>query len=242
MDHHHDHQPSGLPRALDLDAEVFASNLAAVIALIEHPAVLSIVDLGAGSGAGSRLLRERFPDAVITGVDNDPEMLRMLGDQGFATVEADLDLGYPALGADLVWASSSFHHVADPARLLEGIRKSLNPGGVLAVVELAGLPLFLGGSELELRCHAAAAAEGWNHHPDWAPAIEAAGFTVARSEVSTDAEATPAAREYAREWFARFLLLASLSAEDRDAVSHLLNTLGEIALQPRTTRTVWIAS
>jgi SAM-dependent methyltransferase len=241
MDHHHDHQPSDLPRALDLDAEVFASNLAAVMNLIEQPDVRTIVDLGAGSGAGSRLLRERFPNAAVTCVDNDPQMLRMLGDQGFATVEANLDHGFPALQADLVWASSSFHHVANPARLLAGIREALGADGLLVVVELAALPLFLGGSELERSCHAAAAAEGWNHHPDWAPVIEAAGFTVTRSEVSSSAEATPAAREYAREWFARFLLLETLSADDRDAVARLLDSPDELALEPRTTRTVWIA-
>ena len=77
----------------------------------------------------------------------------------------------------------------------------------LLVVELAAPPRFLRhprGALLEQRCHAAAAAEGWNHHPNWTPVIEAAGFSVTRSEVTTTTPVTPDAREYARQWFARF--------------------------------------
>lgn len=56
-------------------------------------------------------------------------MLELLRKQGFAVVEADPDDGFPGLAGslttanavaeaplDLVWASSSLHHVANPAR------------------------------------------------------------------------------------------------------------------------------
>ncbi|WP_354351244.1 class I SAM-dependent methyltransferase [Pseudarthrobacter sp. PvP090] len=259
---HHSHQRSGSHdqhRVLDLDAEVFGEHLAAVLDVTGVPAARRVVDLGAGTGAGSRLLRERYPDAALTCVDNDPQMLELLRGQGFAVVEADLDDGFPALAGslvtadaaaetpvDLVWASSSLHHVAHPARLLSGVRRALAPGGVLAVVELAALPRFLShprGALLEQRCHAAAAAEGWNHHPDWSPVLEAAGFGVIKSEVTTIAPATPAAREYAQQWFARFSRLAALTADDRDAVEDLLERFSDdVELEPRTTRTVWVAT
>lgn len=262
---HNDHQPhqrSGShdqPRVLDLDAEVFGDHLAAVLDLTGVSAARRVVDLGAGTGAGSRLLSRRYPDAALTCVDNDPEMLGLLRGQGFAVVEADLDDGFPGLAGslitadvvaeapvDLVWASSSLHHVAHPARLLSGVRRALAPAGVLVVVELAGLPRFLSqprGALLEQRCHAAAAAEGWNQHPDWTPVIEAAGFRVTRSEVTAVAPVTPAAREYARQWFARFSHLAALTADDRDAVKDLLERFSDdIELEPRATRTVWVAT
>ena len=256
---HHAHRSQDQHRLLDLDAEVFGEHLAAVLDVTGVPAARSVVDLGAGTGAGSRLLRERYPDAALTCVDNDPQMLELLRGQGFAVVEADLDDGFPALGGslitanaeaetpvDLVWASSSLHHVARPARLLSGVRRALAPGGVLVVVELAALPRFLSnprGALLEQRCHAAAAAEGWNQHPDWTPVLEAAGFGVTRSGVTTIAPVTPAAREYAQQWFARFSHLAALTAYDRDAVEDLLGRFSDdVELEPRATRTVWAAT
>lgn len=233
---------------------MFTDNLTAVADLIEVTEVRTVVDLGAGSGAGSRLLRRRYPGATVTCVDNDPQMLEALREQGFAAVHADLDDGFPAVPVgsgtvpapvDLVWASSALHHVTDPAGLLSGVRRVLSPGGVLVVVELAGLPRFLTtptGISLEDRCHAAAAAAGWNRHPDWTPVIEAAGFVVTRSVVTTSAPDTADAREYAAQWFARFAQLPGLTAHDRTAIDrmrHELSTTTE--LTPRTTRTVWVA-
>lgn len=258
---HRTHQRLGSQdqhRVLDLDAEVFG-DLSAVLDLAGVTAARSVVDLGAGTGARSRLLRERYPDASVMCVDNDPNMLDLLSKKGFAVVGADLNDGFPARAdslipadsgaeapVDLVWASSSLHHVADPARLLSGVRRATAPGGVLVVVELAALPRFLSdprGVLLEQRCHGAAAAEGWNYHPDWTPVIEAAGFSVTQSEVTTIAPVTPAAREYAQEWFARFSHLAALTADDRDAVKDLLKRFPEdLELEPRATRTVWVAT
>ena len=257
--HHQRSRSHDQHRVLDLDAEVFGDHLAAVLDLTGVVAARGVVDLGAGTGAGSRLLRERFPDAAVTCVDNDPQMLGLLREQGFAVVEADLDDGFPALTGslitadaaaeapvDLVWASSSLHHVAHPARLLSGVRRALAPGGVLVVVELAALPRFLShphGALLEQRCHTAAAGEGWNDHPNWTPVIEAAGFVVTQSEVTTAAPVTPAAREYARQWLARFSHLAALTADDRDALEDLLERFSDdIDLKPRATRTVWVAT
>jgi SAM-dependent methyltransferase len=255
------HQRPGSPnqqRVLDLDAEVFGDQLAAVLDLAGVPTARSVVDLGAGTGTGSRLLRTRFPDAAVSCVDNNPQMLELLREQGFGVVEADLNDGFPALAGsltaagavadapvDLVWASSALHHVAHPDRLLSGVRRALAPDGVLLVVELTALPRFLGQprAPLEQRCHVAAAAAGWNHHPDWTPVIEAAGFSVARSEVTTTAPVTAAAREYARQWFARYAHLAGLTAVDRDAVEDLLVRFsGDIDLEPRATRTLWVAT
>ncbi len=267
---YHDHQAHpeadghGLHRGLDLDAEVFRDQLAAVLDLTGLSDVRAVVDLGAGTGAGSRMLRTRFPNAEVTCIDNDPRMVKLLRKQGFNVLEADLDRGFPALAGssgrkdvpadgltDLVWASSSLHHIADPARLLAGVRRALAPGGVVVVVELATLPRFLsdpslgdpGAALLEQRCHATAAVEGWNHYPDWTPVVEAAGFVVARSEVTTVAPATPAAREYAREWFMRFSQLAALTPDDREAVNTLLERLSDdLDLKPSATRTVWVAT
>lgn len=243
----HDHY-SGL----DLDALVFREQLAAVLDHADRPEAHAIVDLGAGTGAGSRLLRDRYPEASVTCIDHDPHMVNQLRAQGFAVVEADLDNGFPSLpdteahSVDLIWASSSLHHISDPARLLTGSSQFLAPDGVLLVVELATLPTFLSHgpqTQLEARCHAAATAEGWNYHPDWTPTIETSGFTVTKSTLTTTAPVTPEARQYAHQWFSRFAHLKALSSQDRHEVTHLLEQLtDDLDLQPQATRTIWVAT
>ncbi|WP_107451815.1 methyltransferase domain-containing protein, partial [Actinacidiphila rubida] len=93
-----------------------------------------VVDLGCGTGAGTLALLARFPDAEVTAVDFSPAHLNRLrekaAERGVAgrvrTVRADLDAGWPDLGRpDLVWASASLHHMADPDRTLQRIRDVL---------------------------------------------------------------------------------------------------------------------
>ncbi|MFD0482108.1 class I SAM-dependent methyltransferase [Kineococcus sp. GCM10028916] len=239
MDHHaphrtghgHEHEHGEQESVLDLDAEVFGAQLGEALDLVPVTTPRRVVDLGAGTGTGTRLLRSRFPDAHLTAVDNSPAMAERLRQQGFDVHEADLDAGFPPLGpVDLVWASSSLHHVADPAALLAGVRTALAPGGVFVVLELDGLPRFLTASEPEDRAHAAAAAAGWNHYPEWQSVLEAAGFSVTRTSLTTTAPDGPTARRYARLWFDRF---AQAFGIDLPEVPD--------GFAPRVTRTVWVA-
>ncbi len=244
--HHGAHHDHGHSRVLDLDAEVFGAQLEQALTLAAPAAVGRIVDLGAGTGAGSRMLRAHFPEAEIICVDNDPVMLGRLHEQGFGTLAVDLDRGLPAVGGpvDLVWMSSSLHHVRHPERLLSDVRSTLAVDGVLIVVELAGLPSFLAGDDgLEDRCRAAADADGWNRHPDWRPFLESAGLAVTGHRIASSAPVTPAAREYARTWLGRYRQLPGIASSDREALSELLSRSDtELPLVPRATRTAWIAT
>lgn len=111
------------------------------------------------------------------------------------TVRADLDeAAWPDLGSpDLAWASASMHHMADPDRALRTVHDMLAPGGLFAVVELAGHPRFLPESApqdrpgLEERVHTAAdrlqAAHMSHRGADRGPKPTAAGF---RADGRTD--------------------------------------------------------
>ncbi|OLT52095.1 trans-aconitate 2-methyltransferase [Cellulosimicrobium sp. CUA-896] len=154
----HDAQPdpaveAALAELLDLDAAVFAGLLADVVARVAAAApapVRTVLDLGAGTGTGTVALARAFPAAQVVAVDASPAMLeRTLGAAEAAgvadrvrTVEADLDAAWPdtpdTRPADVVWASASLHHVADPARVLRDAHAALAPGGLVAVVEITG--------------------------------------------------------------------------------------------------------
>ncbi len=198
--HHRDHHPQHdvLTEVLDLDAEIFAPAMREVHQDIERTAdspVRTILDLGAGTGAGTLGLLQFFADATATAVDASAEMLRHLERRAEAlalsgritTVGADLDEGLPATEpVDLAWASASLHHLADPARTVAQIAEAVRPGGLLAVVELDGFPRFLPdgtpGGDVEARVHARLAADRAVDMPsmgsDWGRRLTGAGLDV----------------------------------------------------------------
>lgn len=150
--HHQQHGADhGQAEILDLDAEVLAGHIAAITEWLPlKTGPRQIVDLASGTGAGTFALLDRFPEAHVIAVDASPGHLQRLREKASArgvddrvrTLQADLDdATWPDLGApDLVWASASMHHMADPDHALRTVHELLAPGGLFAVVELAGLP------------------------------------------------------------------------------------------------------
>jgi SAM-dependent methyltransferase len=258
---------------LDLDAAVLAEHIADItqwLPLDAQPRL--IVDLGCGTGAGTFALLDRFPDTNVIAVDSSTSHLQRLRskacergeDARVRTVQADLDgPHWPDLGMpDLVWASASLHHMADPERALRMVHHLMAPGGLFAVVELAGFPRFLPENQpqdrpgLEERCHAAADRLHSGHMPhrgaDWGPMLTAAGFTVEGNRtITVNIEGTrdPAVGTYAlrglqriRHGTADVLDPADLAALDRllDADNdHSILRRSDLVV--RTQRTVWAA-
>ncbi|MEH0109765.1 class I SAM-dependent methyltransferase [Tersicoccus sp. MR15.9] len=257
---------------LDLDADVLADHLAALVAdLPIERAPQRIVDLGAGTGSGTFALLTRFPDAHVTAVDVSAENLRRLRANAEArgvadrvhTVEADLDADWPDLGTpDLVWASASVHHLADPDGALRTIRDLLAPGGLLALVELTDFPRFLPEDQpterpgLEERCHAVIHTATTEHVPhlgaDWSGTLTSAGFTVkGERDVSMviAAGASPSVGPYARTTLGRIRETVGerLDPEDLAALDRLIDADGPQSIlhrddvEVRTERQVWAA-
>lgn len=271
--HHASHAVEGQAEILDLDAEVLADHIASITAWLPLAAPpRRIVDLGSGTGAGTFALLDRFPEAHVTAVDSSAEHLQRLREKACArgvedrvrTVQADLDASdWPELGApDLVWASASMHHMADPDRALRAVRDLLAPGGLFAVVELAGFPRFLpeGAPEdrpgLEERLHATSDHYHAEHVPhrgaDWGPKLTGAGFSLEGERVITvndDGSRSAAVGAYALESLRRLRhsVVEALSPADLAALDRLLDTAGPHSilsrddLAVRTERTVWAA-
>jgi SAM-dependent methyltransferase len=251
---------------------VLAEHIASITAWLPVEASpRQIVDLGCGTGAGTFALLARFPEAYVTAVDSSVDHLHRLREKacedGVAdrvhTVQADLDATWPDLGKpDLVWASASLHHMADPDRTLRQVHDTLAPGGLFAVVELAGFPRFLPDDApenrpgLEERCHAASDRYHAEHVPhrgaDWGPKLTAAGFTLeGERTITVDIEhsRSEAVGRYALNSLRRMrgAVADALSVEDLTALEQLLDTdsshsiLRRDDLAVRTERAVWAA-
>lgn len=152
-EYEYEHDAGDQAEILDLDAEVLAEHIASITAWLPiGTGPRRIVDLGCGTGAGTLALLERFPEAEVTAVDVSAAHLHRLREKAAAAgaddrvrvVQADLDAAaWPELGRpELVWASASMHHMPDPDRTLRQVHDLLAPGGLFAVVELAGFPGF----------------------------------------------------------------------------------------------------
>jgi trans-aconitate 2-methyltransferase len=100
-------------------------------------AVRRVADLGCGPGTLTQALRERWPEATVTGVDNSPEMLRasatLPAAHGLAFVAGDIAAWRPAAALDVAVSNAALHWVPDHGRLLPHLVGLLAPGGALAV-------------------------------------------------------------------------------------------------------------
>ncbi len=100
---------------------------------LDKPA--EIYDLGAGAGNVTRVIKERWPNARITGVDESAEML----DKARAAAptitweRADLSTWSPPRPADLIYSNAALHWLDGHDALFPALFDALAPGGVLAV-------------------------------------------------------------------------------------------------------------
>jgi trans-aconitate 2-methyltransferase len=99
----------------------------------EDPA--EVYDLGAGAGNVTRLIKDRWPDAHVTGVDDSQEMLAKAAAAApeITWQRADLAAWQPAGRADVIYSNAALHWIVDHDRLFQDLVAALAPGGVLAV-------------------------------------------------------------------------------------------------------------
>ena len=282
MENHHSHHHSAtqddqaaMAELLDLDAEVLHSYLSEVIDWVHELAASlprrRILDLGSGTGAGALALARRFPDADVIAVDMSEYLLDHLrgkaSDLGVAdrvrTVQADLDAAWPAIDpVDLVWMSSSLHHMADPDRVLTEVYAALHPGGLVAVAELDSFPRFLpddlgpGRPGAEARWHAVMdevrAIDMPHLGSDWGPRLHQAGFTIEAErhfDIDLKSPLPASAGRYAQATLRRMRsgLADRMSADDLAVLDTLIDSDGPGGilrrgdLTVRAARTVWVA-
>ena len=106
-----------------------------LLARVTGTAPQHIVDLGCGTGTVTAVLRARWPDAPIVGVDNSKPMLQRaqaeLPDVSWEF--ANLAEWTPSGPADLLVSNAALHWLDNHPTLFPGLLSHLRPGGVLAV-------------------------------------------------------------------------------------------------------------
>ena len=95
----------------------------------------SVADLGAGAGNVTRLIKERWPGAVVVGVEGSAEMVAA-GRKAAPEVEwlhQDLASWHPPGHHGLIYSNAALHWLPNHARLFPSLMEKVAPGGILAV-------------------------------------------------------------------------------------------------------------
>lgn len=106
-----------------------------LIARIQVDSPETVYDLGCGTGTITGILKERWPDAIVTGVDSSASMLEMTTDveTGLNWQHADLNHWQPESQADVVYSNAALHWLDGHEQLFPRLMETVKAGGVLAV-------------------------------------------------------------------------------------------------------------
>ena len=101
-----------------------------------------IADIGSGTGYFAVRFAHAAPKGRVYGVDVEPDMVKYLAKraerEGLKNLTAVMGTpGDPRLPekADLIITVNVFHHIADRERYFRNLRKSLRPGGRVAIID-----------------------------------------------------------------------------------------------------------
>ena len=110
-----------------------------LVAALPNRVVKRAVDLGCGPGNSTEVLLQRYPDAQVTALDSDPDMIdkarerKRLCIPRVRTVIADIAGWSAPEPQDLILANASLQWVPDHASLYPHLVRQLSEGASLAV-------------------------------------------------------------------------------------------------------------
>ena len=110
-------------------------------ALAPAPDVV-VADIGSGTGYFSVRLARAVPKGHVYGADVEPDMVRYLAERGrreglanLTAIAAAFDDPRLPRPVDLVLVVNTYHHIAERAAYFSRLRRSLRPGGRVAVID-----------------------------------------------------------------------------------------------------------
>lgn len=114
----------------------FDVTLALIAEAVANEQSPTILDLGCGQGHITQAIKERFPRAMVSGLDRSVSAIRYANENfcGIEFVVGDaMDAPYVAGQFDVVVCNNLYEHVPDPLRLLAGIKAMLRCGGSVII-------------------------------------------------------------------------------------------------------------
>jgi trans-aconitate 2-methyltransferase len=106
-----------------------------LLAHIPTATVKTAADIGCGPGNSTELLRDKYPDALLTGMDSSPDMITAARKRlpGIRFEIADISTWEEKGPFDIILANAALQWVPDHANLFPALISKLSPGGSLAV-------------------------------------------------------------------------------------------------------------
>jgi trans-aconitate 2-methyltransferase len=106
-----------------------------LLAHVQTRNVQTAADIGCGPGNSTQLLRAKYPDTLITGMDSSPDMIATARKRlpGIHFDIADISSWEDKGPFDVILANASLQWVPDHAVLFPGLISRLSAGGSLAV-------------------------------------------------------------------------------------------------------------
>ncbi len=109
------------------------------------PSPRRVLEVGCGVGAQLRFLKERFPEARLTGLDRSSEQLSVASRavEGVQLVQGQAEeMPLETASFDLVLTYFVLEHLSEPAKVLQEIDRVLRPGGHVILSEVHNSSLF----------------------------------------------------------------------------------------------------
>jgi SAM-dependent methyltransferase len=101
-----------------------------------------VADIGSGTGYFAVRLAHAVPKGHVYGVDVEPDMVRHLAERGrreglanLTSVAATPDDPKLTEPVDLALVVNTYHHIAERPAYFGGLRRSLRPGGRVAIID-----------------------------------------------------------------------------------------------------------
>jgi trans-aconitate 2-methyltransferase len=107
---------------------------AELLARVPDEAPVRVIDLGCGPGNSTALLRARWPEAKIEGLDSSAAMLAQAKKAGIEAdwLEADVAIWQASAPYDVIYANATYQWLGDHPALLPRLIGFVKPGGTFA--------------------------------------------------------------------------------------------------------------